>query len=94
MVLYEEKWPEFAAKLGLDPTDARAINDSNVHHAISQRISEQLKSFPGYAQVREVTILLEPWSVDNGLQTPTLKLKREPIMKRFSKEIDSMYEGH
>jgi long-chain acyl-CoA synthetase len=33
----------------------------------------------------------EPWSVDNGLLTPTLKLKRPILMKRLAPQIEAVY---
>jgi long-chain acyl-CoA synthetase len=53
-----------------------------------------MKEFPGYAQVRRVSATLEPWTVENGLLTPTLKLKRAKVMEKFNAEIDGMYAGH
>ena len=35
--------------------------------------------------------MLEPWTIDNGLLTPTLKLKRGPIKARFADAIDAVY---
>ena len=59
-----------------------------------QRIAEQIREFPGYAKVRRVSLSLDPWSVENGLQTPTLKLKRARVFERYEKEIAHLYEGH
>jgi long-chain acyl-CoA synthetase len=53
-----------------------------------------MKEFPGYAQVRRVTASLEPWTVENGLLTPTMKLRRSRVMEKFQAELDRMYEGH
>jgi long-chain acyl-CoA synthetase len=53
-----------------------------------------MKEFPGYAQVRRVSATLEPWTVENGLLTPTMKLKRAKVMEKFNREIDGMYAGH
>jgi long-chain acyl-CoA synthetase len=61
--------------------------------AAAARIAAQLKPFPGYAQVRRVGIVNAPWTVENGLLTPTLKLKRGPILERFKAEVDKLYEG-
>ena len=57
------------------------------------RIAAQLKAFPGYAQVRRVVAVAEPWTVESGLLTPTMKLKRAPILERFKAQIDALYEG-
>ena len=34
------------------------------------------------------------WTVDNGMITPTLKLKRRRIMEAFADSVERMYEGH
>lgn len=59
-----------------------------------ERISRQLKDFPDYAQVHRVALISEPWTVDNGLLTPTLKLRRQKIVERHSEEVERLYEGH
>ena len=41
-----------------------------------------------------MAILPEAWTIDNGLLTPTLKLRRKPIAERFASEIDALYSGH
>ena len=37
---------------------------------------------------------LEPWTVENGLLTPTMKLRRNRVMDKFQAELDQMYAGH
>ena len=56
------------------------------------RANAQLKDFPGYARIRHITRVNEAWTVENGLITPTLKLKRNKIEERFAKEIEAMYK--
>ena len=58
---------------------------------LSQRANAQLKDFPGYAKIRYLARVSEAWTVENGLITPTLKLKRNKIEERFAKEIEAMY---
>jgi long-chain acyl-CoA synthetase len=55
------------------------------------RANAQLYDFPGYARICHITRLEEPWTVESGLLTPTLKLKRNEIEKRFAREIEAMY---
>ena len=52
-----------------------------------------MKAFPGYAKIRRITLLIEPWTVDNGMLTPTLKLKRNVVQERYRQEIEQMYQG-
>jgi long-chain acyl-CoA synthetase len=92
-VLNSEQWKK-VAMTGALPADGNGLRTKQAQDVILRRIAEQLKSFPGYAQVRRVVLTLEPWTVENGLMTPTLKLKRAKVMERFNAEIDAMYAGH
>jgi long-chain acyl-CoA synthetase len=56
-----------------------------------QRANDRLKAFPRYIRVRRVVATREPWTVENGLLTPTLKVKREQVQKKFSTEIERAY---
>jgi long-chain acyl-CoA synthetase len=38
--------------------------------------------------------LLEPWTIESGLLTPTLKIKRAEVAKQFAAQIEHLYRGH
>ena len=46
---------------------------------------------PHYKQVRAFRIVLEPFTIENGLLTANGKLKREVIAQRFTAQIENMY---
>jgi len=56
-----------------------------------RRANERLAHFPRYVRVRRAIVSPEPWTVENGLLTPTLKVKRNDVLKRFAPEIDEVY---
>ncbi len=58
------------------------------------RVAELLHEFPGYADIHRVTLTAEPWTVEGGALTPTLKAKRPVLRERFNEAIEEMYEGH
>lgn len=59
-----------------------------------KRVRARLSGSASYARVRRVVVLREPWTVDNGLLTPTLKLKRHRIAERYAGEIEKAYTGY
>jgi long-chain acyl-CoA synthetase len=59
---------------------------------LCRRANAQLKDFPGYAKILHLARVSEAWTVENGLITPTLKLKRNKIEERYAKEIEAMYK--
>jgi len=80
------------AKPGLidqaDPAANRVVVDF-----LLKRIAQAVKSFPAYATPRAVWWSIEPWTIDAGLLTPTLKNKRANIEARFAPEIAKLYAG-
>ena len=92
-VLNRTEWEKLAKSLRL-PVDERSLNELSVKNAVLERIKNQIKDFPGYANIYRVHNTLEGWNVENGLITPTLKLKRSEIQRHFQNEIKDLYEGH
>ena len=66
----------------------------DVQNELLNRIKEKLAAFPGHAKIFRVVATLEPWTVEGGLITPTLKLKRNCLIERYEDVIIGMYEGH
>ena len=91
--LNHEQWKKLAAEKGY-AADASAVHDPAVEKFLLARIAAQMKEFPGYAQVRRIRAELDPWTVENGLLTPTLKLRRSRVVDKFQAELDQMYSGH
>jgi long-chain acyl-CoA synthetase len=94
IVLNVDPWKALANTLALDHADTAALKSDLLEKAVLERLAGRLTEFPGYAQVHRVTCTLKPWTVDNGLMTPTMKLKRDRIMTRYAEEIAAMYAGH
>ncbi|MDD2816154.1 MAG: long-chain fatty acid--CoA ligase [Thiotrichaceae bacterium] len=93
VVLNPEVWQSLATELQVSPEDAEALKSKAVNKAVLARISARMKIFPGYAQIRRVLILQEAWTVENGLLTPTLKIRRNLIVQKYAAEIEHLYEG-
>jgi long-chain acyl-CoA synthetase len=93
VVLNPEVWQSFATELQVNPEDTEALQSKPVNKAVLARISARMKIFPGYAQIRRVLILREAWTVENGLLTPTLKIRRNLIVQKYAEEIERLYEG-
>ena len=58
---------------------------------LSMRISSRMASFPGYAKVKRLIILNESWTIEQGLVTPTMKLRRERILEYYQENLDELY---
>ncbi|MET0052553.1 MAG: long-chain fatty acid--CoA ligase [Candidatus Thiodiazotropha sp.] len=84
--------------LNTEHEDARTFDPSQLdksrEQALLNRINAQLDNFPGYAKIVRVSLASQPWSVENGLVTPTLKLRRNRILEQHQQDLNNLYLGH
>lgn len=93
LVLSDDAWLQLASLTGVKEQAELSSAPAVEQHLLS-RIQQQLHQFPSYAQVIRIAISEQPWTIENGLSTPTLKAKRQQIINLFAKDIDRLYEGH
>ncbi len=73
---------------------AREQYSKNFQAYLLSCIAEQMDDFPGYATIRKVHICEQEWTVEAGLLTPTLKIKRANVSEHYADEIAQLYVGH
>lgn len=56
-----------------------------------QHANARLRHFPRWVRIRRVIALTDPWTVEEGLLTPTLKVKRGVVSRRFEALIEKSY---
>lgn len=61
-----------------------------IFESLLRTISRQLAA---HEKVRKFLLMKEPFTIENGFMTPTLKLKRKSISNAFKNDIDSLYSS-
>ena len=56
------------------------------------RIETLQQEFAHYEQIKKITLLPEPFSMEKGELTDTLKVKRAVLYKNYREQIEKMYE--
>lgn len=74
----------------LSPQDI--VMREDVRELITKEIDSLQKELASYERVRRFGLLAEAFSVENGMMTPTLKVKRKEVETRYSELIDSLYK--
>ena len=59
---------------------------------LTERINTLQQGLAGYEQVKRFTLLTEPFTMENGELTNTLKTRRPVIIKNYAEVIEKMYE--
>jgi long-chain acyl-CoA synthetase len=47
--------------------------------------------FSGLEKIKQVHLLTDPFTIEDGLLTPTMKIKRNEATKRFAEDIKRLY---
>jgi long-chain acyl-CoA synthetase len=71
-------------------------NNKSVLSLFRQELNEQVKNRPGYRQddrIGPFTLILEPFSQENGQMTQTMKIKRPVVIQRYQDMINEMFKN-
>ena len=81
------------------PDHAKApsqLDNPAVHDLYRQELDREVKHRPGYSKddrIGPFQVLLEPFSVDNGLMTQTLKIKRHAVTEQYHDVLNQMFSS-
>ncbi|ADW68942.1 AMP-dependent synthetase/ligase [Granulicella tundricola] len=84
-----EKW---AQSQGVGTTDRKELVKDKKVVAEYQRIVDAVnKELPPYETMKRIAVVGDEWSVEDGEMTPSMKMKRRVIEKKYEKEIGEFY---
>jgi long-chain acyl-CoA synthetase len=74
--------------------DTKILEDSQVINLFRGELNREVKDRPGYRaddKIVVIRLICEPFSIENGLLTQTLKIRRPVVMERYHGMIDEMF---
>jgi long-chain acyl-CoA synthetase len=89
-------WATKVLRRPISPTEIQSVfNDKAIKRHMLKDLEclAEKKKLQGFEKIKAVYIAAEPFTVENDLLTPTLKLKRNEAAKAFRKEIDVLYRA-
>jgi long-chain acyl-CoA synthetase len=69
-------------------------DSSQILDLLRDELSREVKNRPGYRaddKIAVIKLVLEPFSIENGLLTQTMKIRRPVVMERYHGMIDEMF---
>ena len=86
----------FASSQGLDGTMPlpELVKEPVIIERYQQLIDEANKGISHWSTIKHFAIIPETLSMENDMLTPTLKVKRNQVYKKFGKEIEELYSAH
>jgi long-subunit acyl-CoA synthetase (AMP-forming) len=77
----------------LRPRLSDAAMRAEVEREMAQLLQSVNREIAEYEQLRMIVVVREPWSIENGFLTPTMKIKRGPIEAAVAEQVDVWYAG-
>ena len=86
-----EKVRQFADEKGLSGSNSELLQLSEVRELFKKEVQQFSSTFKNFERIEDFSLLDEEWNTDNGLLTPTMKIKRSVIEEKFKENIESLY---
>ncbi|QKD80070.1 AMP-dependent synthetase/ligase [Actinomyces marmotae] len=92
VTLDAEMLPLWLASHGIEDLDpVSAVSDPRVRAALERAVARANEAVSRAESIRVFTVLPGDFTIDNGLLTPSLKVRRAAALERFADEIDALY---
>jgi long-chain acyl-CoA synthetase len=92
ITLNPEELTKFATAEGiLDREPGSLAKNPKVVERVNRIVEERNDELQSYAKIKKFSILPADFTVENGLLTPTLKVKRKVITEKYRETLDSLY---
>lgn len=74
-------------------TNGEMIRKPEIVEKFNKEVENANESLAQYEKIKKFKVVEGPWTVDGGDMTPTLKLKRKNLMKKYASEVESIYRS-
>jgi long-chain acyl-CoA synthetase len=81
----------WAAAHGKQAVLAELSGDAEFHQAIGQAVERANRDLSSVERIKRFAIAVEPFTVDNGQMTPTLKVRRHEVLKVYRERLEGLY---
>lgn len=93
IVITKEPIIQWANTNNVNISNINEINDNKqVKKLIQSEIDKLSGGFASFETIKDFFIAPEEFTIENGMLTPTLKVKRKEVEEKYKEQIDSMYE--
>ncbi|MBV9291973.1 MAG: long-chain fatty acid--CoA ligase, partial [Frankiales bacterium] len=95
VTINEDAFPDWQSKNNKDSnaTVADLADDDALRAAVQEAIDDANRAVSKAEAIKAFTILGDDWTVDSGHLTPSLKVKRNEVLKDYSAEVDAIYSS-
>ena len=90
----EEFVAEWARANDAEPDIAALAGDARFRSAVGEAVARANEGLSTIEKVKRFAIADEAFTVDNAMMTPTLKVRRHEVMKRYGDRLEALYRAN
>ncbi|MGE5517001.1 MAG: AMP-dependent synthetase/ligase [Bacteroidota bacterium] len=92
LVVPEVEWAAEWARAHGKPTDlAELVEDADFRQAVQQAVDRVNKTLSTIEKVRKLVVVAEGFTTENGMLTPTMKIRRHVIRQKYGTQLEALY---
>jgi long-chain acyl-CoA synthetase len=85
-----QKWSQ-EHHVSLPSSPEAIVKDDRVRALLKKEIEAHGSAFKGFESIQDFALVDQDFTTDNGMLTPSLKLKRRKVMEVFGPVLDALY---
>lgn len=93
LTLDPETVPAWAEQHGLPPDPRRLVGDATLRAELQRAVDHANAAVSRAESVREFAVLDDAWTEEGGQLTPSLKLRRQVLLRAHRRDVDALYRA-
>ena len=93
LFLSQDQLKSFAKRAGLEGEMAQWLESDALQTYLKEVVERANHNLPHWSHIKRAALIPESLTLEDGLLTPTLKVKRQEVKKRYSAQLDALF-GH
>jgi long-chain acyl-CoA synthetase len=83
-----KKW---AGEQGIAANGAELLKNDRIRSLLREQIDKYSGDFKQYEKIKTFSLIGEDFTIENGMLTPKMSVKRQKVLERWNGEIESLY---
>ncbi len=85
---------EYCKIKGIDyKSREQIITDTRINQRIFKEVTNAASEMGNWEKVKKIALLPKEWTIEGGELTPSMKLKRKPILAKYAEIVEGIYAG-
>lgn len=88
-----DRRPYLVALIVVDPEQIKDKSEDQINNEVALAVEKANEKLSQVEKVRRYIVINEPFSTDNGMLTPTMKIRRHMVNEVYGEQLDGLYKN-